>query len=105
MSPVARDAAEVAARHLREDAERESARWDKPGPETTATGFTLTPLTRWTGLWRLDAWLWNREARQLEDLAGETAGVTPEGAALLRQRAARLRRAARDARPGEGGRA
>jgi hypothetical protein len=70
-----------------------------------------TPLQRWiaakTGLWRVNAWQWNREARQLEELVAMMAGVSglADNAELLRalgqmrERAANLRRWAQEERP------
>jgi hypothetical protein len=60
-----------------------------------------------TGLWRVNAWAWDREARQLEELAAMMAGVSglADNADLLRalgrlrERARNLRRRAREARP------
>jgi hypothetical protein len=70
-----------------------------------------TPMQKWiaakAGLWRVSAWWWNREARQLEELAAMMAGVSglADNADLLRalgrlqERAANLRRWALEERP------
>ena len=70
-----------------------------------------TPMQKWiaakVGLWRVNAWAWNREARQLEELAAMMAGVSglADNADLLRalgqlqERAATLRRWALEERP------
>jgi hypothetical protein len=64
------------------------------------------PMTTWigakTGLWRVNAWAWNREARQLEELAAEVAEADDslaDSAERLRARARNLRRWAQEAKP------
>lgn len=70
-----------------------------------------TPACKWiaakTGLWRVNVWWWNREARQLEELAAMMTGVSglADNADLLRalgrlqEDAARYRRWALEERP------
>jgi hypothetical protein len=54
-----------------------------------------------TGLWRVNAWAWNREARQLDELADAMTAVSGLAGSTeqLRTRAARLRQRAQEERP------
>jgi hypothetical protein len=53
-----------------------------------------------TGLWRINAVVWNRQARRMDELAAEVsvAGLA-DSAELLSARARRLRTMAREAKP------